>query len=100
LVGDGDGEGLLGLGLGDGGGAGAVTFQVKVTEPVPPDGFLAVMVTAYSPRAPAGMVPLIRPLPLIDRPGGRPVAVKAGACPAVALSDLTCSWSAVPAVLC
>jgi hypothetical protein len=30
------------------------------------------------------MVPLISPLLLIDRPGGKPDAVKPGACPAAA----------------
>jgi hypothetical protein len=42
------------------------------------------------------MVPLISPLPLIARPGGRPDAVNCGDWPSAALSELTCRWIAVP----
>jgi len=94
---DGDGEGE-----GDGGGGGRldVTVQVKLTEPMPPDGSVAVTVTAYLPDAADDMVPLISPLPLIDRPGGRSDAVQRGGCPAEALSDLTCNRIVVPCASC
>jgi len=46
------------------------------------------------------MVPLISPPALIDRPGGRFDALKAGDCPAAALSDLTCSAIEVPGASC
>ena len=92
-LGDGDGDAD-----GDGDGDGVpVTVQLKLTEPVPPDGVVAVMVTACSPVPAAVMVPVIRPLPLIDRPPGRPAAVNAGGCPAAALSEPTCRRIAVPA---
>jgi hypothetical protein len=92
------GAGLPELGAGDGvGGTWPVTVQVKLTEPAPPDGVLAVTVTVCLPAAEAEMVPVIRPRPVIDKPRGRPAAVKAGGCPAVACSDLTCSRIAVPA---
>ena len=95
------GVGLLGVGAGDGGGdTWPVTVQVKLTESVPPDGVLAVTVTACPPVAAAEIVPLIRPWWLIERPRGRPAAVKAGGCPAAARSDLTCSRIAVPAPFC
>lgn len=69
---------------------------MKLTEPVPLDGYVAVTVTPYVPEAWDDMVPLISPLPLIDRPGGRFDAVKSGDCPAAALSDLICNWIVVP----
>jgi hypothetical protein len=96
-AGDGDGEAA-----GDGAGEAGlfVTVQVKLTEPVPPDGFIALTVAAYRPEADGEMVPLISPSALIDRPGGRLAAVKSGDCPAAALSDLTCSWIVVPAAFC
>lgn len=48
------GVGLPGLGAGDGGGdTWPVTVQVKLTESVPPDGVLAVTVTACPPVAAA-----------------------------------------------
>jgi len=95
------GVGLLGVGAGDGGGdTWPVTVQVKLTESVPPDGVLAVTVTACPPVAAAVIVPLIRPRSLIDRPRGRPAAVKAGGCLAAACSDLICSRIAVPAAFC
>jgi hypothetical protein len=73
---------------------------VKLTEPVPPDGYVAVTVTPYPPDAADDMVPLISPSLLIDRPGGRFDAAKPGDCPAAALSDLTCNWIAVPGASC
>ena len=95
------GVGLPGLGVGDGGGdTWPVTVQVKLTESMPPDGVLAVTVTACPPVAAAVIVPLIRPRSLIDRPRGRPAAVKAGGCLAAACSDLICSRIAVPAAFC
>jgi len=102
LPGVGVGVGLPGLGDGDGGGGDTwpVTVQVKLTESVPPDGVLAVTITACPPVAPAEILPLIRPRSLIDRPRGRPAAVKAGGCPAAACSDLICSRIAVPAAFC
>jgi hypothetical protein len=100
-VGVGVGVGLLGPGVGDGGGdTWPVTVQVKFTESVPPDGVLAVTVTTCPLVAAAEIVPLIRPRSLIDRPRGRPAAAKAGGCPALACSDLTCSRIAVPAGSC
>jgi hypothetical protein len=88
---DGDGER-------DGGGDGRldVTVQLKLTEPASRPGYVAVTVTPYVPEAVFAMVPVINPLPLIDRPGGRCDAVKCGGCPAAALSDLTCNRTAVP----
>jgi hypothetical protein len=59
-----------------------------------------VTVTPKLPDACGDMVPLIRPLALIDRPGGRFVAVKSGDCPAAALSDLTCNWIVLPGAFC
>jgi hypothetical protein len=43
------------------------------------------------------MVPVISPLLLIDKPGGRSDAVNRGDCPSAALSDVTCNRIAVPA---
>ena len=95
------GVGLPGLGVGDGGGdTWPVTVQVKLTESMPPDGVLAVTVTACPPVAAAVIVPLIRPRSLFDRPRGRPAAVKACGCLAAACSDLICSRIAVPAAFC
>jgi hypothetical protein len=39
------------------------------------------------------------PPELIDRPGGKPVAVNCGDCPSAALSELTCNWTESPAAL-
>jgi hypothetical protein len=61
---------------------------------------VAVTVTSYEPDAASDMVPLISPELLIDKPGGRFDAVKSGDCPAAALSELTCSWMAVPGASC
>jgi len=101
--GDGDGDGECdadgdGDGERDGGGDGRldVTVQVKLTEPASPPGYVAVTVTPYLPEAVLATVPVINPLPLTDRPGGRCDAVKCGGCPAAALSDLTCNRTAVP----
>jgi hypothetical protein len=46
------------------------------------------------------MVPVISPLVLIDKPGGRPEAANRGDCPSAALSDVTGNWIAVPAAFC
>jgi hypothetical protein len=46
------------------------------------------------------MVPVISPLPLLDKPGGRPEAANRGDCPSAALSDVTCNWIAVPTAFC
>lgn len=122
---DGDGDGLVWLGVGDtyvegdtdGEGAGGtdggadttgeedddadcrlgVTVQLKLTEPEPPDGYVAVTVTRYVPVAAGNMAPLISPVPSIDRPGGRPAAVNCGDCPSAALIEGTCNSIAVPA---
>jgi hypothetical protein len=72
------------------------TVQEKLTEPGTPDGYAAVTVTGYAPDAAAAMVPVIRPLPLMARPGGRPDAVNWGDWPSAALSELICNWIAVP----
>jgi hypothetical protein len=37
------------------------------------------------------MVPVMSPLLVIDKPGGKPDAANCGACPSAALSDVTCS---------
>lgn len=87
--GDSAGDGLL-----------DVTVHRKPTEPVAPDAAVAVTVTLYVPAAVDEMVPVIRPLLLIDKPGGRPVAANRGDCPSAALSDVTCNWIAVPAACC
>jgi hypothetical protein len=75
----GDDDGLTGRGLGDRrGGAGPVTVQMKLTALVPPDGVVAVTVTACLPVAEADIVPVIRPRLLTERPRGRPAALKDG----------------------
>jgi hypothetical protein len=84
--GDSDGDGWLG-----------VTVHRKLTEPVAPDGEVAVTVTSYVPAAVDEIVPVISPPLLIDKPGGKPDAANCGDCPSAALSDVTCNWIAVPA---
>lgn len=93
---DGDGDGL------DSGGDGwlGVTVQRKLTEPVAPDADVAVTVTVYVPDAVDEMVPVISPLLVIDKPGGRFDTANCGDCPSAALSDVTCTWIAVPAAFC
>jgi hypothetical protein len=51
------------------------------------------------PDAAGEMVPLISPLLLIDKPGGRFAAANRGDCPSAALSDVTCNWIAAPAAV-
>jgi hypothetical protein len=46
------------------------------------------------------MVPVMSPLLVIDKPGGKPDAANCGDCPSAALSDVTCNWMAVPAAFC
>jgi hypothetical protein len=76
------------------------TVQRKLTEPVAPAGDVPVTVTSYVPDAFAAMVPVISPLELIDKPGGRFDAENCGACPSAALSDVTCNWIALPTAFC
>jgi hypothetical protein len=91
---DGDGEGE-----GDRAGLPDATVQKNLTEPGTPDGYAAVRVTGYAPDAADAMVPVMSPLPLIARPGGRPDAVNCGCWPA-ALSELTCNRITVPGASC
>jgi hypothetical protein len=77
-----------------------VTVHRKLTEPVAPDEDVAVTVTSYVPDAAGEMVPVISPLSLIDKPGGRSDAANCGGCPSAALSDVTCNWIAVPTAFC
>lgn len=96
----------VGVGVGDGDGDGEpegnadVTAQRKLTEPAAPLGDVAAMVTWYVPDAADEMVPVISPLLLIDKPGGRFGAVNCGDCPSAALSDVTCNRIAVPSASC
>jgi hypothetical protein len=97
---DADGEGDAD---GDSGGCDdcfGVTVQRKLTEPVAPDEDVAVTVTSYVPAAVDEMVPVISPLLLIDKPGGRFDAANCGDCPSAALSEVTCSWIADPTAFC
>jgi hypothetical protein len=102
---NGDGDGGEGGDGDEGGGSGGdgwldVTVQRKVTEPVAPDEDVAVTVTSCVPDAAGDMVPVISPLLLIDKPGGRPDAANRGDCPSAALSDVTCNWTAVLTAFC
>jgi hypothetical protein len=102
---NGDGDGGEGGDGDEGGGSGGdgwldVTVQRKLTEPVAPDEDVAVTVTSYVPDAVGDMVPVISPLLLIDKPGGRSDAANCGDCPSAALSDVTCNWTAVLTAFC
>ena len=92
---NGDGDGRAGVDR-DGDGWLGVTVHKKLTEPAAPDGDVAVTVTSYVAAAVGEMVPVISPLLLIDKPGGRFDAANCGDCPSAALSDVTCNWIAVP----
>jgi hypothetical protein len=104
-VGDGDAAVVRGDGEAEGDGEAdgwlpGRTVQLKVTEPLPPDALTAVTVTSYLPLAFAEIVPLISPLALIVRPGGRSCAVYCGAWPRAAFSDAICSVTCAPGALC
>ncbi|GAA4986511.1 hypothetical protein GCM10025734_10760 [Kitasatospora paranensis] len=71
-----------------------VTVQVNVVEPLAPVVSVAVTVTAEVPAVVG--VPVTRPLPLMDSPAGRPVAVYERVWPAAESVAAICRPTAVP----
>src|SRR5215472_8532687 len=75
---------------------GLLMVHVKVAEPCAPVVSVAVTVTENVPAALG--VPVIRPEELIDRPVGRPLAVKVSVWPEAESLALICRLTAVPVV--